>query len=335
MKDVKKQYGSSNVLVRVYEKNLLEPEYFDRIINADNYEEVRQILDETYYHKFIEEMTDESIEEGQTKVLLDAYEKIFEISPSKELSEYVSLRYTYHNIKLAFKENITGENLKDLYFPISPFSHSAIEYAVSSGKSSRIPKQYLENINDVRVEYEEYHNLYAIDVMMDRHYLAHLLLLANEINDDLLIDYTERVIDYRNFITLLRAMRQERTRNFLNAVLSDSEKIPKEDLIELAHKDFSEVIRYYNRTYMDKIVSTINGDTLESLNMNRLEALIEDEMMSFLHQGKRIASGPMPIVAFLHAKEVEVKNLRILSFTKGINLEADQIRERMRLNYVT
>ena len=54
-----------------------------------------------------------------------------------------------------------------------------------------------------------------------------------------------------------------------------------------------------------------------------------------MQEGKRIAQGPLPIVAYIQAKEVEVKNLRILLFGKSANMNIDEIRERMRLNYVT
>ncbi len=329
-----RQYGSSNVLVRVYEKSLLSPEYFERLVTAKDTEDVNQILSETIYDEYIEEMVNGNIEEVLTDALKDAYEQIFKVSPNSRINEYVSLRYTYHNIKINFKEELMDQDLSHLYLPISPISSRAIDYAISSGESQRLPKLYLDSINEARSAYEEYRDLYWIDVILDRRYLTHLRALADEIGDEALIAYTKRTIDYQNIITLVRAMNQDRTRNFLNAVLSSSGSIPKEEIINLAQQDFEAVARYYDRTHLSKMIREldISEDELSAL---QLEALIDREKMFHIHEGKLIAIGPLPIIAYIHAKEVEIMNLRIIYYAKRLDMSIDEIRERMRVNYVT
>lgn len=329
-----RQYGSSNVLVRVYEKSLLSPEYFERLVIAEDTEDVDQILSETIYDQYINEMENRNIEEVLTDALRDTYEQIFKVSPNPLINEYISLRYTYHNIKINFKEVLMNQDLSHLLLPLSPISSRAIDYAISSGESQRLPELYLESINEVRSAYEEYHDLYWIDVILDRRYLTHLRALADEIGDDNLIDYTKRIIDYQNFITLIRAMNQGRTRNFLNAVLSSSGSIPKEEILDLSQQDFEEIGRYYDRTHLSKMIREldISEDELSTLH---LEALIDRAKMLHMHEGKRIAVGPLPIIAYIHAKEVEIMNLRIIYYAKSSNMSVDEIRERMRVNYVT
>lgn len=329
------EYGSSNVLVRVYEKNLLSPEYFERILAAEDMDEMLQILSETDYAEYIEDMEDNDFEKMLTEALQATYEQVFEISPNPKLSEYVSLRYTYHNIKLNIKEQITGDNLEDLYIPISPINFSAIDYAVSSGESTRLPDHYLESINEARVAYEEYQDLYSIDVIMDRRFLTHLRLLAEEIGNERLLEYTKRFIDYRNVITLVRGINQNRTRNFMNTVLSSSGSIPKEEIMDLGQGDIVDVIQFYQTTPLDKIINEASDENQETISIMKLEAIIDDEIMRHMHEGKRTASGPLPIQAYIHAKEIEVKNLRIILYAQGMALDVDEIQGRMRLNYVT
>ena len=331
----KQQYGASNVLIRVYEKTLLTPDYFNRILAAETFDETLEILNETDYARYIREMENENFEGMLTEALKATYKQVFEISPSPKLNEYISLRYTYHNLKLMLKEQITGDQLENLSIPITPFKHSTLDYAVSSGESSRLPEQYVESINEAREEYEEYQNLYAIDVIMDRRYLTHLKKLAEEINDEGLLEYTKKVIDYRNIITLVRAMKQNRTRNFLNAVLSSSGSIPKNEIIDLGRGSFTEVIQYYRTTHLDQIVEEASDENQENISTLRLEAVIDDEIMLYMHEGKRTADGPLPILAYVHAKEIEVKNLRIILYALGVDMEVDEIQGRMRLNYVT
>jgi V/A-type H+-transporting ATPase subunit C len=331
----KQQYGSSNVLVRVYEKSLLTPDEFERIIAAENVEEILEILSETAYAEHIENMTENNFEEMLTDALGATYKQIFKISPNQKLNEYIALKYTYHNMKVNFKEQITGNNLEHLYFTISPFTFSTIDYAVSSGESTKLPEAYLESIREAKEAYEEFGDLYSVDVIMDRRYHTHLRLLAGEIADNKLVEFTEKFIDYQNLVTLVRGMNQNRTRNFMNTVLSSSGSIPKVDVIDLGRGDLSDVIQFYSSTHLDKIVNQASREDRTDISIRHLEAIVDDKIMSQMHEGKRTASGPLPILAYIHAKETEVKNLRIILYAKELAMDVDEIQERMRLNYVT
>ncbi len=331
----KRQYGSSNVLVRVYEKSLLSLDYFERILAAEHIDEVLQILEETNYDQYIKRMKDSDFENMLTRALEATYKQIYEISPNKKLNEYLSLRYTYHNLKVNFKEQVTGEDLGHLYFKMSPFDYSTIDYAVSSGESARLPEPYLESIREAKEEYDQYHDLYAIDVIMDRRFHTHLGILAREIGDDDLVEFTKKYTDYRNLIILVRAMNQQRTRNFLNAILSSSGSIPKAEVIQFSDRDISDVIQFYSSTHLDQIIEQASNEENDLISTMKLEAIIDDQIMEHMQKGKLIASGPLPIVAYVHAKETEIKNLRIILYAKNVKLSQEEIRERMRLNYVT
>lgn len=331
----KRQYGSSNVLIRVYEKSLLSLEYFERILAAENSDDVLQILEETNYDKFIERMEESDFENMLTHALEETFEQVYNVSPNKKVNEYLSLRYTYHNLKLNFKEQITGENLSHLYFDFTPYDFSTIDYAISAGESNRMPEPYVESIREAREAYEQSHDLYAIDVIFDRRFHTHLGILAHEIDDEDLITITKKFTDYRNLIILVRAKNQNRTRNFLNTVLSSSGSIPKEKIMELSDQEISDVVSFYSATHLDKIVAEASNNDDSLISTMELEAIIDDQVMSNMQRGKFIATGPLPIIAYVHAKETEIKNLRIILYAKDLELSEEEIRERMRLNYVT
>ena len=294
-----------------------------------------QILEETNYDKFIERMEESDFENMLTRALEETFEQVYKVSPSQKVNEYLSLRYTYHNLKLNFKEQITGDDLSHLYFNFTPYDFSTIDYAVSAGESNRMPEAYVESIREAREAYEQSHDLYAIDVILDRRFHTHLGMLALEIGDEDLVTMTKRFTDYRNLIILVRAKNQNRTRNFLNAVLSSSGSIPKEKVLELSEQDISEVVRFYNTTHLSDVIEEASNDDNTLISTMELEAIIDDQIMNNMQRGKYVATGPLPILAFIHAKETEIKNLRIILYAKDLKLSEEEIRERMRLNYVT
>ncbi|MDZ7835309.1 MAG: V-type ATPase subunit [Alkalibacterium sp.] len=59
----------------------------------------------------------------------------------------------------------------------------------------------------------------------------------------------------------------------------------------------------------------------------------DNAYMEKMREARLESFGPMPVIAYLYAKETEVMNLRLILSGKENGLTADEIRERMRLNY--
>ena len=69
-------------------------------------------------------------------------------------------------------------------------------------------------------------------------------------------------------------------------------------------------------------------------NISGLEKLLEDYLMETVRKAKLITMGVEPFIAWLFAKEAEIRNVRIIMTGKINGLSNDLIRERLRLVYV-
>lgn len=58
------------------------------------------------------------------------------------------------------------------------------------------------------------------------------------------------------------------------------------------------------------------------------------ELTNLLKKSKEITYGPEVLFAYIHAKEIEIKNLRITFVGKANGLSSDFIRERLCDTYV-
>ncbi|MFO8069754.1 MAG: V-type ATPase subunit [Alkalibacterium sp.] len=332
MKDI--AYGSSNVLIRVYENNLLTRAHFERMLRSDSFDEVVNVLRETPYRNDVDRIKeDKNYDSMFMNELHQTYNEMFKIVPNKKLVELVVLRYAYHNLKVLFKEEITDQDLDHLFIPIGRYPISELRQAVRLGKSEVLPKAYMDSINEVKTDYEEYHNVQSVDIILDRRFFTHLRLLADETGETDIPALIERYIDYNNLSTLVRGMKQNRTRNFMLTVLSSSGSIPKSDLLDLMDKDLNAIAQSYKMTdYRQLIDKAVDSDTGE-LSTVKVDYETDNAYMEKMREARLESFGPMPIVAYLYAKEIEVINLRLILSGKENGLSADQIRERMRLNY--
>ncbi|OJF89742.1 V-type ATPase subunit [Alkalibacterium sp. 20] len=327
-------YGASNVLIRIYENDLLTRAHFERMLTSDSFGEAVNILRETPYRNDVDRIKeDKNYDSMFMNELHQTYNEMFEIVPNKELVELVGLRYAYHNLKVLFKEEVTDQDLDHLFIPIGRYPISELRQAVRLGESEVLPKAYVDSINEVKTDYEEYQNVQSVDIILDRRFFTHLRLLADETVETDIPALIERYIDYNNLSTLVRGMKQNRTRNFMLTVLSSSGSIPKVDLLNLMDEDLNSVAQFYKKTdYRQLIDKSVNADTGE-LSTIKVDYETDNAYMEKMREARLKSFGPMPVVAYLYAKEIEVTNLRLILSGKENGLSSDQIRERMRLNY--
>jgi len=307
------------------------------MLTSDSFEEAVNVLRETPYRNDVDRIKeDKNYDSMFMKELHQTYDAMLEIVPNKELIELVGLRYAYHNLKVLFKEEITEQDLDHLFIPIGRYPISELRQAVRTGGSEVLPEAYMDSIDEVKTDYDEYQNVQAVDIILDRRYFTHLRFLADETGETGEFDIPaliERYIDYNNLSTLVRGMKQKRTRNFMLTVLSSSGSIPKEELLSLVNKDLNDVELFYKKTvYRQLIERSIDKETGE-LSTVKVDFETDNAYMEKMREARLQSFGPMPVIAYLYAKETEVMNLRLVLSGKENGLTADEIRERMRLNY--
>ena len=65
-----------------------------------------------------------------------------------------------------------------------------------------------------------------------------------------------------------------------------------------------------------------------------LEKLIDNYIMNMMRDAKIIPFGVEPVIAYIYAKETEIKIIRIIMVGKLNNIAVEVIRERLRDIYV-
>jgi V/A-type H+-transporting ATPase subunit C len=332
MKDT--AYGASNVLIRVYENDLLTRGHYDRMLAAESFEDAVNVLRETPYRNDVDRIKeDKDYDSMFMNELHQTFEDLLESVPNKELVELAGLRYAYHNLKVLFKEEYTDQDLSHLYIPIGRYPISELRQAVRTGESEELPAHYLDSIHEVQQDFEEYQNMQAVDIILDRRYFTHLRKLADETGEDQVVELVETQIDYKNLSTLTRALKQKRTRNFLTTILSSSGSIPKEELVQIGGDGLEAAARELREgKYRPIIEASLDNETGE-LSPVKIDFETDNAYMRKMYEAKLQTFGPLPVLAFIYAKETEIKNLRLILSGKENGVDAEAIRERMRLNY--
>lgn len=332
MKDT--AFAGANARLRVYESKLLQTDQFERMLQATTFEEAARVLRDTPYRNDVDELLEtRNYDTLLTKELQRVYTEMFALSPEPKLVGLFSLRYAYHNLKVFFKEKATGENFDSMVIPIGKESMSVYRQAVQDGKSEILDKDYLDSIEEVNTALEEYHDIQSIDIILDRRYFTHLRSLAEQIGNKEILEFVKYYIDLNNLSTLSRAIKQRKNRNFLTTILSSSGNIPKENLVELGSETLASAgKRLSEGNFADIVQDSLDAETQE-LSPVKIDLVTDNAIMYEMQKAKLQPFGPMPLLAFIHAKETEVKNLRLILAGKENDLSIERVRERMRMNY--
>lgn len=327
-------FAGTNARIRVYESNLLRNDQFERMLQAPDFEEALNVLKDTPYRNDIEQLKEtKDYDLMLVNELQRMYAELFSISPEPNLVELFSLRYSYHNLKVLLKEYFTKNDFTTMLIPIGKNSISTLRQAVETSRSDDLDQEYLTSILEVKTDYEDYSNIQSIDIILDRRYFTHLKQLAIKIEDPKVLGLIVLYIDLNNLSTLTRAISQKRSRNFLTTILSDAGSMPIEELISLGSESLEEAgKKLAEGKYREIVTASIRSDNQE-LSPVKIDLATDDAFMEKMKDAKLEVFGPMPLLAYIYAKENEVKNLRLVLVGKENKLPLEEVTERMRINY--
>ncbi|MFV0558359.1 MAG: V-type ATPase subunit [Enterococcus sp.] len=327
----KELYHQLNPYIRLKETEILTKEFFDQLINSDSFQRIGELLSNTTYGKYIHPGFENDFEASLNQELLATYQELLELAPEKDVIWVYTMRYTFHNLKVLTKAERIGENYDHLYLPDGFYKIEDLKNAIQTGKSALLPDELMASIHEVHEFIEESAILQGIDIIYDRHFLKEQRRLGEKIKNEELLTEIIHLIDLTNIVTTMRCLLQQRSRGFLTAVLSSSGSIEKEVYLDFTDREVSEFVTF--------VLESPYGDLLRpaidqaEIDFALLDLIKDNHLTEMFDEAQIKAFGPLPLLAYLNAKDIEMKNLRMLVIGKRSGFTNEQIRERMRNTY--
>jgi len=317
--------------IKVLETKLLDRAKLETLIEAKDFDEAKRIIQDSIYADYLSML---SYEEGLKKALEDFYMEMLKLCPVSEVVDIFRTKYDAHNIKVLIKSRFLNRDLDKLLINAG---------TIDISKLKEIFKD--ENLRDLYPEFriaafrafEEYNsnkNPQDIDVMIDEAMFERQINISKSTKLEFLQRYIQLLIDVQNIKTFIRAKEQKREREFLKKVLIKGGKV---DLDVFINNYIEDIESFSNKVFHTEHFKWIKDgieEYLKTKDLGRIEKVADDYLLSILKNSKFISFGPEPVVAYLYAKENEIKILRIILTGKKNKVGADTIRERLRDIYV-
>lgn len=328
-------YAYSSALVRAIEIRLLDTGRFDRMLDASTAEEALKILTEAEYGNgggntgsvagFEELLSDE---------MMKCYSLLLEIAPQPEIIKAFQRRHDYFNVKVLLKAEFSGNEAPSILMGAGTIEKEKMKRIIREREYSELTPIMQQAVEETYDVFSRTQDPQAIDLLMDKASYRQFASDLKEVDNLFLHEFADITVDITNIKMFIRARSLNKSWDFIRKLLLEGGTIPQNIYPDNCDKTID--------SFIDALRTSRYGETVRKgwelfktkKNISGLEKLLDDYMMKFVQGSKMILMGIEPLIAYLFAKEAEIRNVRIIMTGKVNRLPIDLIRERLRLGYV-
>jgi len=321
--------------IRVLETRLLDKSKIDRMIDSNSAEEALKVLQETEYSNVMTNVKKaQDYEEMLSSELKRVYHEAYDMSPLKSLVDIMSIKYDYHNIKVLLKGMFLEKDFSYMLIPVGMIEVSKLKVAIDTNSLTDFNPIMRKGIEVAIEDFTAKVDPQRIDIILDNAMFQELLEMANSLEDQFTKKYVQVLIDLTNVKSLLRVKKQNKSREFFLGVVIDGGLIDKESLVSFLTDAVENVASKLSYTDYAEVLKLGIDEYVAHGSASLLEKLVDNYIMNMMKDAKMIAFGGEPLLAYIYAKETEIKVIRIIMVGMLNNITGEVIRERLRDVYV-
>lgn len=309
--------------VKALEAHLITKTQFKRMVEATSSKEAAKVLSETVYGG-LEGADVETIEKILQDELKNMYTLVEHISPDKELTDLLRLKYDFHNAKAVLKSETMSKEPQHLV-PLGIVEIEPLKKALQE-RLKDLPPPLASAVEKARIAYGNTGDPQVIEFIMDSEYTRTLRKKSEK--SQFLKGFFQLKIDLENIRNFIRSQKfkLDFSRAYLEGgtiTLKAFRNLEGESSETIANafstKDYYPVLEEGLKTYDD------------TGNLAAYENLRDNFLMGYLRRAKLVSLGIEPLIGYILAKEMEIKQIRLILLGK---LRGVEVRKRISDPYV-
>lgn len=234
----------------------------------------------------------------------------------------------YHNLKVILK-CITRDLEPDSMLIEDSVEDAKIIYkAIKSREYGDLPAYMQQVAQDAMTTLLQTSDGQLCDIIVDKACMEHVYRLGKESKSDIIRLYCELFVVSADIKIAIRCANTKKKLDFIRRALAECDTLDVERLAQAACEGKDEVIAYLGTTEYRSAV-----DAIET-SMSAFEKWCDDYMTNAMKPQKWEPFGIGPVVAYIIARQNEIKAVRMILSAKLNNLSEKTIKERLRDMYV-
>jgi len=319
------RYAFQTAQVRAYELQLLSKAMLLDMANAGGFEQAADLLGGTEYALG----ADKDFAEVQSilQARRTAIRELFaELMLDKPIVELFRTRDDFANLRLAVRRTLTGKPLGTDYSQDGNVCPEVFEEVFDQENYELFPDYMQEAVDRATLGYYQNKDVRRIDYAIDAVQAEYNLDRAQKLKSVFLTGLYRIQADLINIRTMLRLKftESEQRNVFLPGGYVELERFRHGlDLGYEALAPLFFVTPYY------RLVDAGAAYLASSKSFLRIEQQCDEHFAGFLKTTIQIPAGPQPIIAFLLAKENEIRTVRLILTAKKNSLDTKLILDRI------
>lgn len=324
---MKKDYIFEDARIRVMETGLLTKADFEQLLAEPSYAAALNFLKDKGWGGPDAPKNAEALLQAEEKATWDLME---ELLPQSPLLNTLRLSRDYQNLKAAVKQIYTDSALdaERLFVEGGTIPSAKIRRALEEQDPEQLPEEMDEAAAQATEVLARTGDGQLCDIILDRAALKALLKAGKEAEDPVLNEYAQVTAVSADIRCALRAARSGRDGETIREMLVEVPGLDLADLTEASLNGRQAVSDYLALTPYASLAPAL------SQSMSAFECACDNLLIERIRPQLYESEKPGPLVAYVIARENEIKCVRLLLSGKLNGLPENVLRESLRNSYV-
>lgn len=253
---------------------------------------------------------------------------IDEIVPEREAFAFLLVPNDYHNIKVAIKSITRSLIPEGLFIENCTFDSATLYDAIKKREYDRLPDVFADVAREAMTVLLETSDGQLCDIIIDRACMQHVRALGQENRNELIRRCCELFVASADIKLAVRCAKTGKRLDFIRRALAPCDTLDTERLAVAASLGYEDITKYLNDTAYKGATEALGR------SMSAFEKWCDDTLIAEMLSQKWEPFSIGPVVAYILARQSEIKAVRMILSAKVNDLPEEMIKERLRMMYV-
>lgn len=322
----KTKYTYAVARIRALEVSLLTNAVIEQLLACKSAEQALQFLVEKGWGDLTAGTldADEVLNKEEEKM----WQTIREVAPDMHVFDVLSLPKLYHNLKAAIKEVCTEVENKNIFYDDCEIPGEEMFALVQNKEFDKLPGNMSATAREAFDTLLHTRDGQLCDLIIDHATLEAMLEAGKKSGEKIIEEYAQTAVAIADIKIAVRSQKTGKSAEFMKKAMVNCSEINVDQLTQAALAGAEEIAQYLEGT------SYREGADALRISPSAFERWCDNKMTDSMRSQKYESFSVGPLLAYLLARQNEIKTVRIILTGKQNEFPDEAIRERIREMYV-
>ena len=315
-------YGVARI--RALEGSLFTDETINQLVQCKDYDEAMDFLRTKGWGNG---NPDQSLEEMLEQERRRTWKVLDELIEDKEQCEILTIANEYHNLKAAIKQVCTELETENVVYEDTKTDTEFLKNCIRQGNYNLLPKGMEQAAKDATTVLMQTGDGQLCDVIIDRATLEAIKSAGNEASNEMIKKYADDLVTISDIKIAVRCAATNKDASFVSKALVSCDGVSVTELIIACKDGLDGVCSYLEKIGYSQAVSALK------ISKSVFECWCDNKIVENIKSQKYDSFSIGPIIAYVIARENEIKTVKIILSGKINGFDNEFIKERVRVMY--